>query len=186
MNLIKKLREQAAFTQMGLAEKTGLSLRTIQRLETESKAPKGHSLAMLAKVFGMEASQLQADFISQQAHTESDKLSLKLINLSSLAFFLFPFGNVIFPYVIWKKKNTSAPANEAAKRIINFQIIWTVVLCSLLCISPFIDPGPPSSFPLILIVLFLALASNLLVVCLTAHAIHQDKLNFLHLPLRLL
>ena len=42
-------REQKGFTQKTLAEATGLSLRTIQRLEAGNSEPKGHTLTVLAK-----------------------------------------------------------------------------------------------------------------------------------------
>jgi len=186
MSIIKRLREKSGNTQMSLAEKTGLSLRTIQRLESSTKAPKGHTLKVLADAFKVETSALQNNFLEVDQEKESEKLSVKLINLSALAFFLFPFGNVILPIILWRKKSKSAWVKEAGRKIVNFQILWTLTLCFLLCISSFLDNSPHTSFPLILIVLFLLLAVNLLVVILTAHAIQQDKIDFLKLPIRFL
>lgn len=186
MSVLKNLREKSGYTQSMLAEKTGLSLRTIQRLESSDKAPKGHSLEVLARVFQLETSALQNRFLKVKEKQDVDKLSVKLINLSALGFFLFPFGNVILPLILWKRKSKSAWVKETGRKIVNFQILWTLTLCFLLSISSFLDKSPQSSFPLILIVLFVSLAVNLLVVILTAHAIHQDKINFLNLPIRLL
>ena len=50
MSIIKNTREKSGFTQAELAKKTGLSLRTIQRLEASNKEPKGHSLKVLQSV----------------------------------------------------------------------------------------------------------------------------------------
>ena len=51
MNIVKEIRAKSGWTQAMLAEKTGLSLRTIQRLESSNTPPKGYSLEVLANVF---------------------------------------------------------------------------------------------------------------------------------------
>ena len=51
MNIVKNKREQHGYTQDELANKTGLSLRTIQRLESSNKEPKGHSLTVISEIF---------------------------------------------------------------------------------------------------------------------------------------
>jgi len=184
MNLIKKTRNQLGLTQTDLAEKTGLSLRTIQRIEIADKAPKGHTLKVLSQVFNIEPSILQQSFTTHNHLSQSDKDKLKFINLSALACFVIPFGNIIVPLAMWRKTKESEKIDEACKRIINFQILWSITLCFSLCIAPFINPFP--SFPLILIVLFTALVINLIVILTTANSIHNNKMNFLNLPIRLL
>ncbi len=185
MNIIKELREKSGFTQINLANKTGLSLRTIQRLEKGVNKPKGHSLKMLSKAFDIEISELQEKFQFEKQIKESDKLSIKLINLSALAFFVIPFGNLIFPFVVWSKKRKSKIVDKIGRQIINFQLIWTITLCFLLCISPFININLPFTFPLILIVLFIAIGINIAIIYTTAFMIQRGKNNFLKLPIRL-
>jgi len=186
MNTIKKLREKAGFTQAHLAEKTGLSLRTIQRLESSDKPPKGHSLLALSKAFNVEPVIFREDIAIPQSNETNDKISIQLINLSTLAFFLFPFGNIILSYIIWTKKRQSKTVDEAGKRIINFQILWSIILCFSLSISPFIEFLFLSSYPLIFVVLIFMIAVNLFVLLFTANSIHQNKFDFLDLPIRLL
>ena len=186
MNIIKKLRQKFGLTQVDLVEETGLSLRTIQRLERENKAPKGYSLKVLSAVFDIEPNLLHEQFLSTQKTFSSDLLSLKVINLSVLAFFGIPFGNMILPMIIWRKKRQSKLVDDAGRRIINFQIIWSVILCILLCISPFIDKTTQTSPPLILIVLFIAVVINLSVVVFTAISLHRNNLDFLNLPIQFL
>lgn len=186
MSTIKKLREKSGYTQESLAKKSGLSLRTIQRLEASAEAPKGHTLNVLSDVFNVEPTVLQEEFKSVKRAKESDRSSLKLINLSVLAFFLFPFGNIILPYIVWRKRSESKSVLEVGRKIIDFQILWTIVLCFLLCVSPFINLSLPSSIPLILIVFFIALTVNLIVIVVTAHSINHGNLDFLNLPIRLL
>ena len=62
MSIIKNIRKKSGFTQMELSEKSGLSLRTIQRFESKNKEPKGHTLTVLSEVFDMEPATLQDKF----------------------------------------------------------------------------------------------------------------------------
>lgn len=183
-NTIKSLRKERAYTQSNLAEKTGLSLRTIQRLESRNTIPKGHTLAVLSEVFEVDPSILKQKVVQVKEIEETDKTSIKLINLAVLGFFVFPFGNLLFPFMVWRKKSDSKVVDEAGRRIINFQLFWSIALCFSLSISPFIDPEIFPSFPLILMVLFVALAINLFIIGFTANSINQDKIDFLNLPLK--
>lgn len=58
--LIRSLREQKGWTQEALAQETGISVRTIQRLEGEgTKRPQAANLRSLAEAFGVELVVLQ-------------------------------------------------------------------------------------------------------------------------------
>ena len=82
MNPIKSLREKQGLTQQMLSDKSGLSLRTIQRLEKENKAPKGHSLQALAKNFELSTAEFKALYAETSKTHASPKQILSLINLS--------------------------------------------------------------------------------------------------------
>lgn len=186
MSIIKTIREKSGFTQAELAKKTGLSLRTIQRLEATNKEPKGHSLKVLSEVFNMNSVFLQNQFISKEYAKESEITSIKFINLSILSFLVIPFGNIFVPLVLWRKHHESEFINEVGKRIVNFQIIWSIVLCFLLIISPFISRIFFSNTPIILYVLFTLYAFNIFIVFYTARKILGNNFNFLNTPLRLI
>lgn len=186
MNTLKNLREKLGTTQVDLAEKTGLSLRTIQRLETINKASKGNSLIVLSDAFGLTPAELQGQFQNLNQTQRSETLSIKLINLSALACVGIPFGNLIVPIILWNSKRESKVINEVGKKIINFQILWTIMLSILLIVSPFINQFFLPSKPLILIVLVLAFLANLLVITRTAISIQRNDFDFLDLPIRLL
>lgn len=186
MNTIKKMRQALGYTQEDLAKKSTLSIRTIQRLEASSKAPKGHSLKMLAQVFSLAPADLRDQFAPARPSDSDDKIAMKLINLSVLAFFLFPFGNLFGPFLVWSKKRHSKAVDEMGRSIISFQIFWTVALIFGLIVSPFIDISSFSATPLILYVLFSCLAVNFMVVYLTARAIQRGTMNFPQLPVSLI
>lgn len=186
MKTIKAYRESLGYTQKHLAEQTGLSLRTIQRVETGKTSPKGHTLQMLAEALGVETAVLHRSPETAEPTESPGLLSSKLINLSVLSFFVLPLGNIILPLIIWRKRRASGAVDEMARKIINFQVIWTLLLFLLLSLSPFIQAALNSSFPLILLVLAGGLVLNLFVVVRTAHAIQEGRTDFLRLPIRLL
>lgn len=185
MNTIKKIREQQGYTQAILAERTGLSLRTIQRLEASNKPPKGHTLKMLSEVFGMPPSTLLVQFQNVEKNQTTEIDTIRFINLSILSFIGIPFGNIIFPFLLWRKNRQSKLVNEAGRRILNFQIIWWVVTATLLSLSPFLSYQFFSNASIIFYVLFISYAVNIVIVCMTAAKLKTNDYNFLNLPLRL-
>lgn len=73
--------------------------------------------------------------------TSSNKSTATLIHLSSLTQYVIPFGNYIFPILLWNaKKNESEFIDYNGKQVMNFQIsifIYTIALCIIsipLCI----------------------------------------------------
>lgn len=184
MSIINSIRKKVGHTQAELAKKTGLSLRTIQRLESSNKEPKGHTLIALSEVFNMESSVLQEKFKSIEQIKESERTSIRFINLSILSFLGIPFGNIILPLILWRINRKSKFVDEIGRRIINFQIIWSITLAFLLCSSPFISriffPGKA----IILIVLFVVYAVNIVFVCDTAIKLQRNNFNILNMPLR--
>jgi len=183
VSIIKQHREKLGYTQNELANETGLSLRTIQRLESNNKSPKGHTLKVLTDVFEMEPAVLQASFLNMNQTRKSELHSIRLINLSVLAFIGIPFGNLIVPTILWRKRRDSQLVDDYGRRIINCQILWSVILSLLLCISPFINLYE-ADFPLILIILFAAMTINVIIVGVTARRLQNENLEGLNLPIR--
>ncbi len=184
MNIIKNIREQHGYTQDELANKSGLSLRTIQRLESSNKEPKGHTLQVISAIFKMEPSVLQQEFKIVAHIKKSETTAIRFINLAVLTFLGIPFGNLIIPILLWRKNRTSRFVDEIGKRIINFQIIWSAMLCILMILSPFISRLFLSNSPIILRVLFAAYAFNIGIVCYTAMKLQRDNFDFLNVPIR--
>lgn len=185
-NKLRNQREKLGFTQAELAEKTNLSIRTIQRVESGETIPKGHTLNVLSEVLDLEKEELMMKTSFDEKLTSKRNLNLKLINLSALCFIGIPFGNLIFPFMIWNKNREDETVNEVGKRVLNFQIIWTFCTCLLLIISPFLQDYFPSDFTLILNVGLLAMLINLFVIIKTAIALNASEYDVLSLKLRFL
>ncbi|WP_439556117.1 DUF4870 domain-containing protein, partial [Dyadobacter sp.] len=67
---------------------------------------------------------------------EEDPGYLKLMNLSTLTLWFIPLGNIFIPLAFWiYRKNKIEGVNELGRRIINFQITWTLVTYGLAYLS---------------------------------------------------
>jgi len=180
---IKEFREQKGYTQSDLADQTGLSLRTIQRIESGETIPKGHTLQVLAEIVGINPS----EFINDDSEVTAEHIErLKLINLSALTVILIPFGNIGFPLMIWKRAKGDRIINQASKYIINFQITWSLVLSFLLVVSPFVQKFFQLPFSLIIVILVLAYCFNVGMIFKFSRLISKGDLEHLKVTYQLL
>ncbi|WP_188051623.1 helix-turn-helix domain-containing protein [Flavobacterium sp. GP15] len=165
--IVQQLRKEKNLTQTELAEKSGLSLRTIQRIEA-GNIPKGFTLKTLVKTFEIEPEKL----ISAKEITKID--IAKLINLSSLMGLVLPFGGVIFPLIL-TNKTRDKKNKELGKNIVSVQIILTVLLSFSLIISPFIQKELSLSFPLFLIPLLTIISLKLMIIIINGISLNKKE-----------
>ena len=120
---IKELRKQKGMSQEFLAEESGLSLRTIQRVENGESNPTGESLKRLANALNVNPDELIDWSIKE------DKKYLTFLNLSALTFLFFPLLGVLVPFILWtSRKGKIKNINKLGKDLINFEITWTLLL----------------------------------------------------------
>lgn len=120
MSRLLLLRQKLNITQEELSEKSGVSVRTIQRIEAGA-IPKGYTLKTLARALGINESELLDD--KESAPTDNRKW-LKIINISSLLFVLIPPLNIIAPLVIMYARKNFSPI---ARQIVSIQIMMTLL-----------------------------------------------------------
>lgn len=166
-SIVQHLREGKNLTQTELAEKSGLSLRTIQRIEA-GNIPKGFTLKALANVFETETEKL----IPSKEITKLDRA--KLINLSSLVGLVIPFGGVILPLILTYKTNDQQ-SKELGKNIVSVQILIAFTLAISQIASPFIQKGLSLHFPLFIFPLVLIICLKLLVVIVNGTSLNTKK-----------
>jgi transcriptional regulator with XRE-family HTH domain len=175
MSKLTEYREKLNLTQDELAKKSGVSVRTIQRIEAGSK-PKGHSLNVLSKALNVSREQLSEEEIEPSLNYRL----IKLINLSSLPFVVIPLANIAIPLMIMYGKKE---VNSITKQIISVQILWTIISAVLFLLSPFISRLYTSENKLTLIVLIASILLNIFFILRNAIAIDKKselsiKLNF--------
>ncbi|KQS91299.1 helix-turn-helix domain-containing protein [Chryseobacterium sp. Leaf394] len=156
MSALKKIREEKNFTQEELAEKSRLSVRTIQRIEAGT-APKGYTLKTLASTLDVaEKDLLISDDSNNQTETEVlveepiliveqieilNSTLIKIINLSSLPFAWFPVANFLPPLLIMIFTKEKSPV---VKQIISLQIFLAIISPVIFMIIAFLKLGSAS------------------------------------------
>ncbi|GAB3730905.1 hypothetical protein GCM10027594_12940 [Hymenobacter agri] len=152
---ILSIRKSKGLSQELLAEQSGVSLRTIQRVEQGETVPRGHTMQALATALdvpldallappapaaGVAATPREATAISVPLPTApppaaasansalpADPHVLQLLNLSALCLLVFPFLNLLVPYLLWRKhRHDTAHAAEVGRRVLGFQVLWQV------------------------------------------------------------
>lgn len=130
MNLaekLKALRIQNGFSQEELANRSGIALRTIQRIEKGNNEPRGNTLQMLCSALNTEISVLTACEIPR------DNSVLKLLYITVLIGIVVPLGNVLGPVIVWSMNKGKSPAiNSVAKHVIWTQVAFSVVSIGLM------------------------------------------------------
>ncbi|MFY7729751.1 MAG: helix-turn-helix domain-containing protein [Flavobacterium sp.] len=189
MSVLKRVREGQHLTQEELSSNSGISVRTIQRIES-GVLPKGHTLKALAKALQVSENDLLGHpdvdedivFVSVTADTNTvesentltqiDIPKIKLINLSSILFVLLPPLNIIAPLVVSRllKQN-----NTIAKQIISLQILWTILAPIVFILGVLLKLG--SSFTIVLIA-GIALSNVLLILINLAELDRNKRLRF--------
>jgi transcriptional regulator with XRE-family HTH domain/uncharacterized Tic20 family protein len=156
---ILAIRKSKGFSQELLAEQSGVSLRTIQRVEQGETMPRGHTMQALATALdvplealltmpalvvgavGAPAESVAApvplspELAAPQPPNApvpspplpTDPQLLQLLNLSALCLLVFPFLNLLVPYLLWRKhRHDTAHAAEVGRRVLGFQLLWQV------------------------------------------------------------
>jgi transcriptional regulator with XRE-family HTH domain len=178
MSRLKLLREQQNLTQEELSEKSTISVRTIQRIES-GKEPKGFTLRVLAKALEVKECELATKqtkddhIVVEENEPLKESISinysyLKLINLSSIAFIIIPPLNILVPLIlmlVMKQKNT------LTKQLISVQILWTIVAPIVFMLGLFLKLG--NKFTIMLLTLIVL--SNVFIIIRNAIEIDRNK-----------
>ena len=165
---VKLVREQKNLTQSELAEKSGLSLRTIQRIES-GQSLKGFTLKAIAQTLETEPENL---FSQEEKDIQIDRA--KLINFSALAGLIIPFGGIIFPAILTYRTQDSVN-RELGKSVIGVQIILAFVISVLLILTPFIQHWFSIRFPLFLVPLMAFIILKLWIVIKNGISLNQTN-----------
>lgn len=120
---VKELRNQKGMSQEVLAEESGLSLRTIQRIENGETNPAGETLKRLSNALNVNPDELIDWTIIE------DRRYLIYLNLSALTFLFFPLLGILVPFILWtSRKDKLKNINKIGRNLINFEITWTIIL----------------------------------------------------------
>lgn len=165
-NKVQLLREENRLTQKELAEKTSLSLRTIQRIEA-GNIPKGFTLKALAESLNTTPENL--------IEKEDNNIErAKLINSSALFGLIIPFGGIIFPLIL-NYKTQDIYNKKLGRNIVGLQIILSIIMSLFLISSPFLQKELSIKFPVFLVVLITFLCLKLIVIIINGISLNKNK-----------
>lgn len=180
MSKLKIVREQKNLTQEELSEKSGISVRTIQRIES-GIAPKGHTLKALSKTLEILETELtdktegnrvvekpEELIVKSQIEIGIDFQKIKLINLSSILFVMLPPLNILVPLLLFyalKQKN------HLTRQIISLQIIWTILAPIIFMLGILLKLG--RSFTIVILIIIVL--SNVFLILRNLSEIDRNK-----------
>jgi transcriptional regulator with XRE-family HTH domain len=122
---IIEARKRQGLTQEELADKAGLTVRTIQRIESGKGTPRDFTLRQIAAALNLPVDELKSKPELQ------DDYWMVLLNLSAFCYLLLPLLNIIVPLQLLKKHRHEIDAG-LARKIINRQIYWSIATHALL------------------------------------------------------
>jgi transcriptional regulator with XRE-family HTH domain len=120
---IKEFRTRKGMSQELLAEESGISHRTVQRIENGESNPTGDTLQRLAIALNVNPDEL-IDWTIKE-----DNGYVVFLNLSAMSFLFFPILGILVPFIMWtSKKDKLLNVNKVGIALINFEITWTGML----------------------------------------------------------
>lgn len=162
MSKLKQIREQQNLTQEELSEKSGISVRTIQRIESGTE-PKGHTLKTLSKTLEISVDDLlnkkvevlvedttEKSLKNSEIESQINYQKVKMINLSSVLFVLLPPLNILVPLIL---SYSLKQKNQLTKQIISLQILWTILAPIVFMLGIFLKLG--QSFTIVILLLII-------------------------------
>ncbi|MEZ4896354.1 MAG: helix-turn-helix transcriptional regulator [Saprospiraceae bacterium] len=155
MNPLVYHRERLNITQKELADQSGVSVRTIQRIEA-GEMPKGYSRKALAKSLGIDESEL----LEKVSTAPDSGQTLRYINFISIPFLIVPPLNVLVPlFIMYHKKIWTG----TARQMVDIQIVWLITSIMLVVLSSFIKRFLDDNNVITLIVIVIALLINIFI-----------------------
>lgn len=152
---MKQHRLQLHLSQQELAALSGISLRTIQRIERGNSTGSPYVIRTLCKSLDIDLEDLVSDPDHHMEETataipvgsmnpvkDTYDRRLKYINFSALSVLCFPFLNLVLPavcYFVFKKSLSGVHNTEAAMKILSLQILWSVFVVILMIAISVVD-----------------------------------------------
>ena len=120
---ILELRKRKGLTQEELSDLAKINLRTLQRIEKGETEPLGNTMKRLCEILEINLEDI-LDY-----GKKDDKHFLIFFHLSVLSFLIIPLGNIIIPAILWlTKREKVIDLNERGADLLNFQILWTILI----------------------------------------------------------
>jgi transcriptional regulator with XRE-family HTH domain len=134
---ILQLRDERKMSQEELSEASGISVRTIQRIEKDEVKPRPYTARKLLEALNVSLEDFNADSQNNSNFNIEENTKLNRFIISNFLIFIFPVIFLIPVILIWKKGKWSNIADLICKKILSFQVVWTIVSVSITLLTPF-------------------------------------------------
>lgn len=149
---LASFRRNKGLSQEQLASLSGVSARTIQRIEKGKVEAHPATLKMLADSLEVSADLLLEPESESVKKTPLNKNLLLLFPASALIGLFFPILNILLPALLWWAKKDEAPQyDDAGRQVINFQLSMSFAFVPAVALLIFYFP---LGFPLVLLIYF--------------------------------
>ncbi|WP_345253272.1 helix-turn-helix transcriptional regulator [Flaviaesturariibacter amylovorans] len=137
--LLTEARKRKGLTQEDLAEASGVTVRTIQRIESGETVPRPYTVKALAGALDVSFESLQPPVATEPASeatttppaadADADRHFLQLHTLSCFSYLLLPFVHFLLPHFLLRRRaGLPAPLLRFARATVRGQVYWVVAL----------------------------------------------------------
>ena len=184
---LKELRKAQGHTQKSLAQEAGISVRTIQRMESGTLTGSPYTLSVLSAALGVEIAELAGNSLPTHQDTLGGYHLLNRINLSALLGLLVPLGNLLLPVLLFYRYRYHSFIKEKGTRILSFQLLWLLVTVFLMIgcsgLLPLLfESLRGGAVPLYVPIYMLSAAGNIFMILQTAIRINSQKPILTYIP----
>ncbi|WP_316839080.1 helix-turn-helix domain-containing protein [Pedobacter gandavensis] len=147
-------RRKKGLTQEKLAELSGLSTRTIQRIEKGTVVPQLETLKVLAGCL-----EIDPELLMDEAKGNIPSIA-PLFHLAALIGLALPILNIILPFLLWLAlRNQHQEYEKQGKQVLNFQLSMSMLLFPAIAVMVWYFP---IGFPLMAIIYVFMVSMTLL------------------------
>tara|TARA_R110002051_G_scaffold63132_5_gene114972 strand:- start:98648 stop:99235 length:588 start_codon:yes stop_codon:yes gene_type:complete len=133
---LPRLREERKMSQEELSEASGISIRTIQRIEKDQVKPRPYTARKLLEGLNISVDDFNAESDNNSSFQIEENTKLNRFIILNFLVFIFPVIFLIPVIFIWKKWKWSNTANLICKKILSFQVVWIIVSSSIALLTP--------------------------------------------------
>jgi XRE family transcriptional regulator, regulator of sulfur utilization len=176
---LKHFRHINCLSQDKLAETSGISIRTIQRIEEGKSLGSGYTINALAKALNIKSTDLINSVSQNPVPVSNNTTKLKILNLSAITMLLIPLANIVFPAYIYLKNRDNEKVKDIGSKIISFQIFWTlgtllIAIVASIILLPLFETLRAGSIPLFVPIYFISAIFNIYFVIQFAISINKQ------------
>lgn len=163
--ILLQARKSRGLSQEALAEATGLSLRTIQRIEKGQVKPRPYTLKVLSDLLEIDPVQLLATAPVTTA-TQPEWPLLKRLNLSILLSLWLPLLSLLFLLRQYRRLRANEATKSLSRKLLSLQLTCQLAVLLFILVLPLISLAFSGSvangrFPYPLVVYLVYLIINL-------------------------